>query len=381
VNTADGLTTWSEVFDGSTSEVFDMQRYIASSIAEAVRKDLGPRADSTLGATTYQPKPAAYDAWLQAHYELSRRGDGDLTRAIELLRRAVSIDSQYAVAWAELAQGLTILPLYGKGDPAKLQPEAMRAAERALSIDSTLAAAHAASGNLLNAQWRWQEGRLALERAAALDPAYAPAFQWLGENQLLNGDLVAAEKSLAQAVRLDSTLSVTKAVHGVVLALLKRTSDSDRLLAEAVARTPSVAAIHVIRATALLYGNRVQDAVSALEVAKVIDPSSPLVLGTLGYAYGRAGNREMALQLERQLASDSMRSGAAGALGKIRLGIGDTAATLNRFERALRERDMFISSEPLRSPIYAPLHRNERFARIVQAAGLDVRRVTAPGCC
>jgi tetratricopeptide (TPR) repeat protein len=257
----------------------------------------------------------------------------------------------------------------------------MRAAERALAIDSMLPAAHAASGNLLNAQWRWAEGRVELQRAVALDPTYAPAFQWLGENQLLNGDLTGAERSLAQAVRLDSTLSVTMAIHGVVLALLKRTNESDTLFARALAKTPSVAALHVIRATALLYANRVPDALRSLEVARVIDPSSPLVLGTLGYAQARAGNRAMVAELERELSRDGTRPGVAGALGKIKLGVGDTAAALDLFERALRERDTFIASEPLRSPIYAPLHRSERFARIVEAAGLDVRRVTAPGCC
>ena len=381
VNTADGLTTWSEVFDGTTNQVFEMQRYIAGAIAEAVSNDLGPRADSTLNAGTHQPTPEAHDAYLQAHYELSRRGDGDLTGAVAQLRKAVRIDSQYAVAWAELAQALTVLPLYGKGDPGKLQPEAMRAAERALAIDSSLAAAHAALGNLLNAQWRWQEGRVELERAVSLDSTYASAFQWLGENQLLNGDLAGAERSLARAVRLDSTLSVTKAVRGVVLALLKRPSESDRLFAEAIARTPSVAALHVIRATAFLYSSRIPEALTELEVARVIDPSSPLVLGTLGYAYARAGNREGAAQVERQLSADPARVGVAGARGKIRLGLGDTTAALDLFERALRERDTFIASEPLRSPIFAPLHRNARFARIVQAAGLDVRQVTAPGCC
>src|SRR5687768_7406121 len=50
VSTGDGLTAWSEVFDGSADEIFEMQRYIAGAVAEAVRKDLGPRIDSTLGA-------------------------------------------------------------------------------------------------------------------------------------------------------------------------------------------------------------------------------------------------------------------------------------------------------------------------------------------
>ena len=381
VNTADGLTAWSEVFDGTTDEVFDMQRYIAGAVAEAVRKDLGPRIDSALSTGTHQPKAEAHDAFLRAHYELARRGDGDLTSAVTQLRKAVSIDSQYAVAWAELAQALTILPLYGKGDPAVLQPEAQRAAERALAIDSSLAAAHAALGNLFNAQWRYAEGAVALRKAVALDSTYAPGQQWLGENQLLNGQLVEAERSLARAVQLDSTLSVTKAVHGLLLALLKRPADADRELAAALARTPSVAALHVMRGAAFLYTNRVNEAVAALEVARVIDPTSTLVLGTLGYAYGKAGNREMATRIEQQLSNSQSKVGLAGALGKIKLGLGDTSAALDLFERALRERDPFFASEPLRSPLYVPLHRSDRFARIVQAAGLDSRRVTAPGCC
>jgi serine/threonine-protein kinase len=381
VNTRDGLTAWSEVFDGSTDELFAVQRYIAASVAEAVRNDLGPRIDSTIGAGAHQPEPKAHDAYLRAHYELSRRGEGDLTSAIEQLRKAVTIDSQYAVAWAELAQAYTVLPLYGKGDPASLHSDAMRAAQRALSIDSTLAAAHAALGNLLNAQWRWSEGVVALRRAVALDPSYAPSHQWLGENRLLNGDFTEAERAFAQAARLDSTLSVARALHGVVLALLRRTAESDRSIAGALAMTPSIAPLHVMHGTALLYGNRVNDAVRVLEVARVLDPASPLVLGALGYAYGRAGNRAMAARLERQLTAGPARAGASAALGKIRLGAGDTAAALDLLERALRDRDPLFASEPLRSPIFAALHGSERFARIVQAAGLDAQRVTAPGCC
>lgn len=381
VSTGDGLTAWGDVFDGSTNEVFEMQRYIAGAVADAVREDLGPQIDSALRVGAHQPPAEAHDAYLRAHYELARRGDGDLTGAIEQLRKAVTIDSQYAVAWAELAQALTILPLYGQGDPAQLQAEAQRAAARALAIDSTLAAAHAASGNLLNAQWRWPDGRAALQRAVSLDSTYAPAFQWLGENQLLNGDLAGAERSLARAVRLDSTMVVTKAVHGVVFALLGRHADADRLLSAAVASAPSVAALKVIRGTILLYANRVSDAIAELEVARVLDPSAPLVLGTLGYAYARAGRRDAASAIERELTAAEARAGSMGALGKIRLGLGDTTAALDLFERALRARDPFFASEPLRSPIYAPLHRSDRFIRIVQAAGLDGARVTAPGCC
>ncbi len=75
------------------------------------------------------------------------------------------------------------------------------------------------------------------------------------------------------------------------------------------------------------------------------------------------------------------RPGVGTALAKIKLSAGDTAAAMDNLEQALRSRDPLFAAEPLRSPLYAPLHRSERFGRIVQAAGLDRRRVTAPGCC
>jgi len=89
----------------------------------------------------------------------------------------------------------------------------------------------------------------------------------------------------------------------------------------------------------------------------------------------------MATQVERLLASGAARAGTYSAMAKVKLGLGDTTAALDLFERALRERDPFFASEPLRSPLYVPIHGSARFARIVQAAGLDSRRVTAPGCC
>ena len=380
LSTSDGLTAWSEVFDGSTADLLDMQRYIAQSIATAVRADLGGAADSAIRLAAHRPDPRAHDAYLRAHYELARRGEGDLTNAIALLKEAVAIDTQYAVAWAELAQAYTVLPLYGQGGAAALHAEAMQAAQRALATDSTLAAAHAALGNLRNAQWRWDDGAQALRRAVALDSTYAPAFQWLGENRMLNGDIRAAEVALARAVALDSTLAVARALHGIALALLGNSAPADSELVRAIAAAPSVPEFRVMRGTALAYGNRWADAIRELEVARVLEPASPLVLGTLGYVHARAGNRDAVTALERALASADGRVGTRSAAAKIKLGLGDTVAALPLLELAVRDRDPLFASEPLASPVFDLVRRSERFRRVLDAAGLDGERLSRPCC-
>jgi TolB-like protein len=52
LGTEDGLTVWSEVFDVSTTDLLDVQRFIAQSIAAAVQQDLGTPTDTAAGAPT-----------------------------------------------------------------------------------------------------------------------------------------------------------------------------------------------------------------------------------------------------------------------------------------------------------------------------------------
>jgi adenylate cyclase len=52
LSTEDGLTVWSEVFDVSTTDLLDVQRFIAQSIAAAVQQDLGTPTDTAAGAPT-----------------------------------------------------------------------------------------------------------------------------------------------------------------------------------------------------------------------------------------------------------------------------------------------------------------------------------------
>lgn len=52
LGTGDGLTVWSEVFDVSTTDLLEVQRFIAQSIAAAVQDDLGTPTDTAAGAPT-----------------------------------------------------------------------------------------------------------------------------------------------------------------------------------------------------------------------------------------------------------------------------------------------------------------------------------------
>jgi predicted Zn-dependent protease len=147
---------------------------------------------------------------------------------------------------------------------------------------------------------------------------------------------------------------------------------------DAVARDPEVVATRVLLGTIYVYSGRPRDAVRELEAARSAAPGVPLVLGALGHAYAVAGDRNRATSIADTLRTMAARTGAASALAKVQLGLGDTSGALGSLERALAARDPFFSAEPLASPIFAAIRTDPRFARIIAAAGLDVARLTRP---
>ena len=379
VNGADGFTVWSDMFERTTDDLLNVQSTIASEIAAAIRGDITGAAapdSAPVAATSGTANLEAYNDYLRGHFLLERRGGDALRQAIDAFRSAVARDSQFARAWAELAQAYALLPLHSDATRETVWPLAERAARRAVALDPSLAAAQAALGNIANGDLRWREGRAALERAIRLDSSYAAAYQWLGENLLLNGDVAGAERLLREAESRDPGSTIASSVLALAMALNGNRDSAIAKGRDAVARDPELVASRVMLGSVYLYSGRPRDAVLELEAARAAAPGVPLVLGALGYAYASSGDRQRATALADSLRAMATRTGAASALAKVQLGLGDTQGALGSLERALAARDPFFSAEPLVSPIFTPIRTDPRFARVVAAAGLDVSRLT-----
>ena len=119
-----------------------------------------------------------------------------LKSAVELLRRAVVLEPDFAKGWAALA---TALAIHAESEQDTMEAE--RYARRALALDPDLAEAHAALGMILG--FRGPEAGAHLKRAVALNPRDPQAQFWLSNHfgtMLEFGPRLAA---LRRAVALD----------------------------------------------------------------------------------------------------------------------------------------------------------------------------------
>jgi adenylate cyclase len=149
----DGALLWSETFDRDFSDIFEIQREIATSVAGAlgVTMRVGG-SDGFRGAGTDDIE--AYEAYLHGVYSLGRpEGRG---RGLSFLRQAIDIDPDYSTAWAQL--GYETAAASRTATPAETRPildQAYPLALRATELDPDSARAASILGSILYARRDW----------------------------------------------------------------------------------------------------------------------------------------------------------------------------------------------------------------------------------
>jgi adenylate cyclase len=132
---------WGERYDRDLNDIFALQDEIAQTIVSALKIKLLPEDKEAIESRSTKDLNA-YQLYLMArfyheHYYHPR----PLKIALKFCRRALEIDPDYARAWALAAICEGGLFMLGASEEAGLS-----AAERALSLDPTLAEAYAAKG-------------------------------------------------------------------------------------------------------------------------------------------------------------------------------------------------------------------------------------------
>jgi eukaryotic-like serine/threonine-protein kinase len=370
-NTDDGFMIWSDMFERTLKDVFAVQDEISGAIANALGSQIGAvavanRAESERGTAD----DVAYDLYLRGRHFFEERGEPALRRAMDLYRSAAQKDPKFARAYAGLAAVYSVLPLYSHDAGDALFKAGFQSATKAIQLDSMLAEAYASRAVLLNGRWRWKEAERDFVHAIALDPKYAAAHQWYGEQLMMQNRPPEAVEHLKRASELDPVSPVIASSYSMALSLARRDPEAISQARRAVELDSALFLPRLVLGLAHLLAKRTPEAIQELEPALGLSNGSPYVQGVLGYAYAVGGQRQNADAMAQQLAS-KRDPDSQGALAVVQIGLGDTARALSNLEEAARAHAPIFAVQPLGEPLFDPVRGSARFQALLKTLGLQ----------
>jgi TolB-like protein/predicted Ser/Thr protein kinase len=236
IDTANQQTLWSEQYDRTLDDVLSVQTDVALRIASALNATLGPE-ERTRVARPPTTNAAAYELYLRSQ-ELSTGERQQNLRAIELLKKVVSLDPTFAVAHARLAYRVFFLGYY---DDPKYVDESIAIAQRAIELDPTLPSAHMALASAYGQKGWASRSRAAFLKALELDPGGGGGGA-LSNITVLDSEVLGRhDDAIVSARRL---LQIRPVRPGIIyhvawpLLFLRDDATTDRWLTEGLHRAP-----------------------------------------------------------------------------------------------------------------------------------------------
>src|SRR6516165_398576 len=319
VDARSGFQLWSQRYDRELEDVFEIQDEIASSIAERLRVTL---ADNVRRRTS---NLETYELYLRGLHYWHERSPSTLRMAVQCFEQSISLDPDYALAYASLSNCYAILNFYGWLPDSVAQPKAQAAMAKATTLGALLwECSFSKALYVLYFEREWRQAEAALQQALALNPNSSLASVHYGWFLTLAGREREAVDVFERARNLDPLAPLVRGITAGGLCILRRFDAAERAALEALELQPDYIQALWWLGMAHLGQQRYGEGLQRLERVVALS-RTPLFVGMLGLGYGFAGRCAAAQQLLRELDDRGSRGEHVPACAQlaIQLGLGD----------------------------------------------------------
>jgi serine/threonine-protein kinase len=322
----DGATErhlWTNSFERDARDVLSIQSDVVQAVATAIGADIALEDRQRLSKSR-RVDPATYEAYLRGMH-LVNRGPGtraDRLRGLAILQEAIDLDPGNAHAYAGLALGYVTLGHGPLGEP-DVWPKARAAAQRAVTLDPTLAEGYSALAEVLMYYERdWAGSEQAFKRANELNPNLAMNHYHYSWYLALfrRWDEAIAEHKRAQ--ELDPLTPQHTAFLGLLYLYLDRFDEAMAEAKSAIQFAPNAPAPWGVLAWALLGKGQHEEAEAAMAKGAAINPG--LLEFELGLIKAARGKQDEARVILAKLEAQPTMAFSGWSLSQLYLALGDT---------------------------------------------------------
>ena len=314
----------------------------------------------------------AYDAYVEGLHFLDQRSPAALRTAIGYFEKAVTIDPNYGLADAGIADCYVLLAMNPATDLSRIRHQAEKAALRAVALRNRAAEVHTSLAAVEAVfEWQWTGAKREFQRAIELDPDYAPARHWYAILYLApRGRLDEAIAQMKVARQLDPASPIFATDLGWLYYCQHHYNSAAKQFRQALSLDVNFVPAHYRLSQLYLAQGREMQGVREIEAdfrsagrqdkarlfARVLANSGPAGLQSL---YESQARRLWSLH----------SPGTASEVAASAIMAGDTTLAMQALRRAVAEHDpdsIYLKIDPA----WNRLHSNPHFAGLLRQVGL-----------
>jgi DNA-binding winged helix-turn-helix (wHTH) protein/Tfp pilus assembly protein PilF len=394
INARDESQMWGARYNYPLSNLFTLPDQIAKEISISLRLKLTIDEQKHL-TKRHTQNAEAYLLYLKGRHFWNKRNVEGVKRAIEYFEQAIKNDSNYALAYAGLADCYTFLFCSGANSPLQVISKAEAAAIKGLEIDESLAETHTSLGHIrLFYNRNWSEAEKEFERGIELNPNYVPGRYWYANYLTILGRFDEALFQIKQAQWIDPLSLVLIKAEGKILYFAGQYDEAIKKCLEVLDMDPNYTLANAVLGTAYLQNQMYEEAIQ--EFQKVLQftaggykllkgeetqsftkfqkqlfllESDPETIAHIGYIYAITGKSNKAIEiLEGLKYLSECRYIEPHTIALVYIGLGDKDQAFEWLEKSYEDQSMILTFLKI-YPLFDSLRTDPRFEALLQRIG------------
>jgi eukaryotic-like serine/threonine-protein kinase len=334
-----GTIKWSQRYDLRSADILTFEDQVATKVVEGLQIQISPAEQKSIErvATT---NVEAYNDYLQARFYLNEylmsSGLESLMNGRRLLTRAISLDTNFADAYALMSQLYSLQAANFTEDAGANLKQGETAAQSALRLNPQSAEAMISLGAVYAEEGHEQEAIPLMRRAVAAAPNNETAWQMLGYSCYYAGLNDITEQAYARIIELNPTLLQPHWMHARTLLYEGRAPQAEQEMRQLAAKNPDVMKAVAYLGMILYYEGQQDEAQQYLDrgvqLSRDSADDSPRLLAAFLYA-SRGQRDKIAPRLLKYRPDQIIDGDAAYWLGGIHALLGDRQLALDFLQR------------------------------------------------
>jgi eukaryotic-like serine/threonine-protein kinase len=360
---------WGSQYTRKVADLLAVQGQISHEVADRLQMGLTgeDKKRMTQGATE---DTEAYQFYLQGRYHWNKRTLEDMQQAIDFFGQAIMRDPKYALAYAGQADAYALLADFNVLPAKEVLPKVKSAADMAISLDPSLAEAHASLAWALYHEWDWANAEKEFKKALELNPGYAPAHSAYGDYLVARGRFDDALAELNRAHELDPSSPVTNLALGMRFYYARDYPKAIEQCQQTSTAEPLFVPAHVCIGRAYEQKGSYPEAIAELQKALELSGGDTNEVATLGRAYALSGQTKEALKTLTELNMRSQQTYVQPAwVAVIQVAMGDTDQAFGWLEKAFADQSTSLVLLNV-DPAFDPVRKDPRFVDLIKRVGL-----------